>query len=108
MKDGKKSESSRTDYTKNKPYTATPTYIKLGDYYTLPSGGRFVNRGGKPDTWYYRVLTRIPEHFCYNTPFRGIVRKLRNLGLNMNDSTLGDITHRIIKHLRNEMSQTWE
>ena len=43
-KDGKKSESSRTDYTKNKPYTATPTYIKLGDYYTLPSGGRFVNR----------------------------------------------------------------
>ena len=153
-KDGKKSESSRTDYTKNKPYTATPTYIKLGDYYTLPSGGRFVNRGGKPDTWYYRVLKRIPEHFeevfyevamvtlpngdrvktmeydeqiipgvcfdldlivfvltehfCYNTPFRGIVRKLRNLGLNMNDSTLGDITHRIIKHLRNEMSQTWE
>lgn len=26
----------------------------------------------------------------------------------MNDSTLGDITHRIIKYLRNEMSQTWE
>ena len=22
-----------------------------------------MNRGGKPDTWYYRVLKRIPEHF---------------------------------------------
>ena len=41
----KKSENTRTDYSKNKPYTSNPTYIKLGDYYTLPPGGRFVKRG---------------------------------------------------------------
>lgn len=150
----KNGEKTRTDYSKNKPYTSNPTYIKLGDYYTLPPGGRFVNREGKPDTWLYRVLKRIPEHFeeifyevamvtlpngdrektmeyddqiipgccfdldlivfvltehfCYNTPFKGIVRKLNNLGLTMNDKTLGDNVHRIISYLRDEMSEVWE
>ena len=138
----KKGENTRTDYSKNKPYTSDPTYIKLGDYFTLPLGGRLVNWEGKPDTWLYRVLKRIPEHFeeifyevalvtlpngdrvktmeyddqiipgccfdldlivfvltehfCYNTPFKGIVRKLNNLGLNMNDKTLGDYVHRAV------------
>ena len=135
-----KKDNTRIDYSKNKPYTVNPQYIKLGDYYTLPPGGRFVNRDGRPDTWYYRVLKRIPEHFeeifyevalvtlpngervktkeydeqiipgvcfdldlivfvltehfCYNTPFKGIIRKLNNLGLSMNDKTLGDNVHR--------------
>ena len=149
-----KKDNPRTDYSKNKPYTASPQYIKLGDYYTLPLGGRFVNRAGRPDIWYYRVLKRIPEHFeeifyevahvalpngervktkeydeqiipgvcfdldlivfvltehfCYNTPFKGIIRKLNNLGLSMNDKTLGDNVHRIIGHLRKQMSEVWE
>lgn len=153
-KKDEKKDNTRTDYSKNKPYTANPQYFKLGDYYTLPPGGRFVNREGRPDTWYYRVLRRIPEHFeeifyevalvtlpngsriktkeydeqiipgvcfdldlivfvltehfCYNTPFKGIIRKLNNLGLSMNDKTLGDNVHRIIGHLRKQMSEVWE
>lgn len=55
--------STRTDYQKNKPYTVNPIYHKLGDYFTLPEGGRFVRRKGEIETWWYRELIRIPEHY---------------------------------------------
>ena len=39
--------STRTDYQKNKPYTTTPVYHKLHEYFTIPEGGHFIykNRG---------------------------------------------------------------
>ena len=55
--------STRTDYQKNKPYTATPVYHKLHEYFTLPEGGHFVKREGQVETWWYRELIRIPEHY---------------------------------------------
>jgi hypothetical protein len=54
------------------------------------------------------IVFVLTEHFCYNTPFKGIIRKLNNLGLSMNDKTLGDNVHRIIAHLRKQMSEVWE
>ena len=54
------------------------------------------------------IVFVLTEHFCYNTPFKGIIRKLNNLGLSMNDKTLGDNVHRIIGHLRKQMSEVWE
>lgn len=55
--------STRTDYQKNKPYTAAPVYHKLHEYFTLPEGGHFVKREGQVETWWYRELIRIPEHY---------------------------------------------
>lgn len=46
--------STRTDYQKNKPYTAAPVYHKLHEYFTLPEGGHFVKRKGEVETWWYR------------------------------------------------------
>lgn len=99
-------------YQKNKPYTVNPIYHKLGDYFTLPEGGRFVRRNGEIETWWYRELVRIPEHyeehFAYNTPFTRIVEKLSHMGLSINDKTLGIIVHKIITHIRKEMKDVWE
>jgi transposase len=53
----------RIDYAKNKPYTANPRYHYLSDYFTLPDGGRYVQRRGHADTWWYHVVHRIPEHY---------------------------------------------
>lgn len=55
--------STRTDYQKNKPYTTAPIYHMLHEYFTLPEGGHFVKRDGKVETWWYRELIRIPEHY---------------------------------------------
>lgn len=55
--------STRTDYQKNKPYTTAPIYHMLHEYFTLPEGGRFVKRDGEVETWWYRELIRIPEHY---------------------------------------------
>lgn len=55
--------SVRTDYQKNKPYTLTPVYHKLHEYFSLPENGHFVKRNGEIETWWYRELVRIPEHY---------------------------------------------
>lgn len=55
--------STRTDYQKNKPYTTAPIYHMLHEYFTLPEGGHFVKRNGEVETWWYRELIRIPEHY---------------------------------------------
>lgn len=55
--------STRTDYQKNKPYTTAPIYHMLHEYFTLPEGGHFVKRDGEVETWWYRELIRIPEHY---------------------------------------------
>lgn len=55
--------SQRTDYQKNRPYTANPVYHRLHDYFILPDGGSFVKRNGRVETWWYRELFRIPERY---------------------------------------------
>lgn len=55
--------STRTDYQKNKPYTTAPIYHMLHENFTLPEGGHFVKRDGEVETWWYRELIRIPEHY---------------------------------------------
>lgn len=59
-KDGR---SQRTDYAKNKPYTSSPQYHYLDEYFTMPAGGKYIMRDGKIDSWWYRKLVRIPEHY---------------------------------------------
>lgn len=55
--------STRTDYQKNKLYTTAPIYHMLHEYFTLPEGGHFVKCDGEVETWWYRELIRIPEHY---------------------------------------------
>jgi hypothetical protein len=147
-----KGTNTRVDYDKNKPYTSNPLFHKLGEYFTMPLGGKYVMRGGAIDTWWYRVLKRIPEHyeehfyevarvrlangeyfntksrrpipgcpfdrelvtfvltehFCYNTPYLQIVTMLKDRALEISDSTLGNIVHKIIAYFRGEMAESWE
>ena len=42
------------------------------------------------------IVFVLTEHFCYNTPFKGIVRKQNNLGLTMNDKTLGGAMYTVL------------
>lgn len=35
----------------------------LHEYFTLPEGGHFVKCDGEVETWWYRELIRIPEHY---------------------------------------------
>lgn len=63
VKDKPDGRKDRTDYQKNKPYTDNPIYHRLSEYFTLPLGGKFVMRNGCVDSWWYRVIKRIPEHY---------------------------------------------
>ena len=37
---------------------------EVDEYYTLPEGGRFMNRNGMPDVWEYRVIEHVSfRHF---------------------------------------------
>lgn len=49
----------------------------------------------------------LTEHFCFNTTWANIARKLSYYGLNISDSTLGDIAHRCIRYIKKEMEDTW-
>lgn len=35
---------------------------EVDEYYTLPEGGRFMNRNGVPDVWEYRVIEHVRVH----------------------------------------------
>ena len=35
---------------------------EVDEYYTLPEGGRFMNRNGVPDVWEYRVIEHVRAH----------------------------------------------
>ena len=35
---------------------------EVDEYYTLPEGGRFMNRNGMPDVWEYRVIEHVKAH----------------------------------------------
>jgi len=35
---------------------------EVDEYYTLPEGGRFMNRNGMPDVWKYRVIEHVRAH----------------------------------------------
>lgn len=35
---------------------------EVDEYYTLPEGGRFMNRNGMPDVWEYRVIEHVRAH----------------------------------------------
>lgn len=35
---------------------------EVDEYYTLPEGGRFMNRNGMPDVWEYRVIEHVRVH----------------------------------------------
>jgi len=63
--------SANIDYDKDKSYTSNPLYHKLGEYFTMPLGGKYVMRGG------------------------AIITMLKNRALEINDSTLGNIVHKI-------------
>ncbi len=54
------------------------------------------------------IAYTLGEHFVYNKPYRQICIQLKDLGLNMNDSTLGRQIHKVVKYFRNHMSDAWE
>ena len=35
---------------------------EVDEYYTIPEGGRFMNRNGMPDVWEYRVIEHVKAH----------------------------------------------
>lgn len=56
------------------------------------------------DMWAYILSSK----YCYNMTFSQIVARLGNMGMEINKSTLGDIVHRGIKWLREQLSEVWE
>jgi len=50
----------------------------------------------------------LGEHFVYNKPYRQICLQLKELGLNMNDSTLDLQVHKVIKYFIGKMKYAWE
>ena len=50
----------------------------------------------------------LMEKYVYNTPFDQIVAKLRNLGLKLSSSVLGEHVHNAIQWLSDKMSSCWE
>ena len=148
-----KSKKIRLDYSKNKPYTSTPYYIKLEDYFSLSEGERFKTRNGVIEKRLKRMVVMVPahfvevfvevatvrchgeerdtyvlenqvipgvpfdaemisfiltEHYCFNTTWANIAKKLSYYGVCINDSTLGDIAHRCIAYMKNEMEEVWQ
>jgi len=149
----KKSKKLRLDYSKNKPYTDHPVYIKLDDYYFLSEGESYKKRNGVIEKRLKRIVKMIPahfeeifievatvrckgeerdtyvleeqvipgvpfdaemisfiltEHYCFNTTWANIAKKLEYYGVHINDSTLGDIAHRCITYLKKEMEEVWK
>lgn len=49
----------------------------------------------------------LSEHYCYNTTWANISRKLDQYGIHINDSTLGDIAHRCISYMKSKMQEVW-
>lgn len=48
------------DYVKNKPYTASPQYIRLADYYTPSEGERLKKRNGVVEKRIKRIIKMVP------------------------------------------------
>lgn len=55
--------SVRTDYAKNRPYTAKPVYVPYSQNYTLKEGEHYKKRDGKVEVRLHRVVVRVPEHY---------------------------------------------
>jgi len=55
--------SVRTDYAKNKPYTANPVYVPYSQNYTLKEGEHYKKRDGKVEVRLHRIVVRVPEHY---------------------------------------------
>lgn len=49
----------------------------------------------------------LGEHYVYNKPFRQICLQLKDLGLNISESTLGRQVHKVIKHFIGKMKDVW-
>lgn len=148
----RKSKKLRLDYSKHKPYTDNPHYIKLDDYFKVGEGERLKMRNGEIEKRFKRVLIMVPahfeeyfvevatvryhgeerdsrvfdelvvpgvpfdaetisflltEHFCFNTTWSNIVKKLDYYGLHISKSTLVDIMHRCISYLKSKMQPVW-
>ena len=149
----KKSKKLRLDYSKHKPYTDNPFYIKLEDYYILSEGESYKRRKGAIEKRLKRMLVMVPahfeeifvevatvrchgeerdtyvlenqvipgvpfdaemisfiltEHYCFNTTWANIAKKLSYYGVCINDSTLVDIAHRCIAYMKKEMEEVWQ
>ena len=50
----------------------------------------------------------LTEHYCFNTTWANISKKLAYYGVHINDSTLGDIAHRCIAYMKKEMGDVWK
>lgn len=150
---GNKSKKFRLDYSKNKPYTDNPVYIKLEDYHILSEGESYKKRNGVIEKRLKRMVVMVPahfeeifievatvrckgeerdtyvlenqvipgvpfdaemisfiltEHYCFNTTWANIAKKLEYYGVHISDSTLGDIAHRCIAYLKKEMAEVWK
>ena len=150
---GNKSKKLRLDYSKNKPYTNNPVYIRLEDYYTLSEGESYKRRNGVIEKRLKRMLVMVPahfeeifievatvrckgeecdtyvlenqvvpgvpfdsemisfiltEHYCFNTTWANIAKKLEYYGVHISDSTLGDISHRCMAFMKKEMELVWK
>ena len=149
----KKSKKVRLDYSKNKPYTDHPVYIKLEDYSFLSEGESYKKRNGVVEKRLKRMVVMVPahfeeifievatirskgeerdtyvlenqvipgvpfdaemisfiltEHYCFNTTWANIAKKLEYYGVHISDSTLGDIAHRCITYMKKEMEEVWK
>jgi hypothetical protein len=60
---GKKSKKLRLDYSKNKPYTDNPVYIKLEDYHILSEGESYKRRNGVIERRLKHMVVMVPPHF---------------------------------------------
>jgi transposase len=49
----------------------------------------------------------LTEHFCFNTTWANICKKLKYYGMKISTSTLGNIVHRSIAYLNKSMRKTW-
>lgn len=148
----KKVKKLRLDYSKHKPYTDNPHYIKLEHYFKPLEGERLKMRNGVTEIRtkhlikmvngrfeeYFievgtvrfqgderdslviedQVIPGVPfdaemlsfvltEHYCFNTTWANLCKKLAYYGVHINDSTLGNIVHRCIAYLRNSMEEVW-
>ena len=148
----RKVKKLRLDYSKHKPYTDNPHYVKLEHYFKPLEGERLKMRNGVTEIRtkhlikmvngrfeeYFievgtvrfqgderdslviedQVIPGVPfdaemlsfvltEHYCFNTTWANLCKKLAYYGVHINDSTLGNIVHRCIAYLRNSMEEVW-
>ena len=50
----------------------------------------------------------LTEHYCFNTTWANIAKKLEYYGVHISDSTLGDLSHRCIAFMKKEMESVWK